>query len=88
MNLRYPLKILSLKDIGLKELWIGGGNAKTTRYIHIHILVIKLGAPICKQLPAMHCLTGRDANSKFGTKLSGLKQLPLANLYNFGSDHD
>ena len=34
----------------------------------------------------MHCLTGHDANSKFGTKLSGLKQLPLANLYNFGSD--
>ena len=75
-----------LKDIGLKELWIRGGNAKTTRYIPIHILVIKLGAPICKQLSAMHCLTGHDANSKFGTKLSGLKQLPLAHLYNFGSD--
>ena len=25
----------------------------------------------------MHCLTGHDANSKFGTKLSGLKQLAI-----------
>ena len=34
----------------------------------------------------MHCLTGHEANSKFGTKLSGLKKPPLVNLYNFGSD--
>ena len=34
----------------------------------------------------MHCLNGHDANSKFGTKLSAIKQLPVANLLNFGSD--
>ena len=34
----------------------------------------------------MHCLSGNDAISKFGTKLSALKQLPKANLFNFGKD--
>ena len=34
----------------------------------------------------MHCLTGHDANSKLGTKLSAIKQLPKANLLNFGKD--
>ena len=41
---------------------------------------------MCKKIPAMHCLTGHDANSKFGTKLSGLKQLPPTNLETFGED--
>ena len=34
----------------------------------------------------MHCLTGHDANSKFGTKLSGLKQLAISDLDNFEKD--
>ena len=34
----------------------------------------------------MRCLTGHAANSKFGTKLSAIKQLPEVNLLNFGSD--
>ena len=45
-----------------------------------------LGPSICNKIPAMHCLTGHDANSKFGTKLSGLKQLSGADLDNFGKD--
>ena len=34
----------------------------------------------------MHYLTGHDANSKFGTKLSGPKQLAISDLDNFGKD--
>ena len=34
----------------------------------------------------MHCLTGNDANSKFGTKLSGLKQLDYFDLEKVGED--
>ena len=32
----------------------------------------------------MHC--GHDANSRFGTKVSGLKQLAISDLYNLGKD--
>ena len=73
-------------SVGLKELWIRGGVGKTTRYIPIHTLVINLGTSLCKKLPAIHCLTGHDANSKFGTKLSGLKQLDYFKLEMFGED--
>lgn len=56
----------------------------TTRYIPVHTLVVNLGDSICTQIPAMHCLTSHDANSKFGSKLSALKQLKTASLYDFG----
>ena len=74
-----------LKNLGLQELWIRGGIGKTTRYIPIHTLDTNLGS-LCKKLPAMHCLTGNNANSKFGTKLSGLKQLDYFDLEKFGED--
>ena len=74
-----------LKNLGLQELWIRGGMGKITRYIPIHTLDTNLGY-LCKKLPAMHCLTGNDANSKFGTKLSGLKQLDYFDLEKFGED--
>ena len=70
---------------GLKELWFRAGVGTTTRFIPVHVLVNNLGS-MCKQIPAMRCLTGHAANSKFGTKLSAIKQLPVANILNFGSD--
>ena len=71
---------------GLKELWFRAGVGTTTRYIPVHVLVNILGPSMCEQISAMHCLTGHDANGKFGTKLSAIKQLPKANLLNFGKD--
>ena len=77
----------NLINIGLKELWMRGGVGKTTRLIPIHTSVNNLGSSLCKQIPAMHCLTGHDANSKFGTKLAGMKQLATtADLEIFGKD--
>ena len=72
------------RNDGLKELWFRAGLGTTTKYIPIHTFVDKLGDSMCTQLPAMHCLTGRDANSKFGTKLSAIKQLKMASLHDFG----
>ena len=76
----------NLLNNGLKELWLRGGVGVTTRFIPIHTLINNLGPSLCEQMPAMHCLTGHDANSKFGTKLSGLKQLTNAKLGSFGKD--
>ena len=71
---------------GLDKLWFRAGVGSTTRYVPVHTLVGHLGESICIQIPAMHCLTGHDSNSKFGTKLSALKQLQTASLHNFGKD--
>ena len=75
-----------LSCIGLKELWVRVGVGKTTQLIPTHTLAYNLGSSLSNKIPAMHCLTGHDANSKFGTRLSGLKQLAISDLDNFGKD--
>ena len=77
-----------LKDNGLRELWIRGGVEKISRYIPLHTLGDTIGTAICQQLPAMQCLAGHNADSIFGTKLSGLKRLPFVHLERFGTDPD
>ena len=74
------------KKDGLGELWCRAGVATTTRFIPIHTLAERMGPELCDMLPAMHDLTGCDATSKVGTKVSGIKQLPKADLVNFGKD--
>ena len=53
-----------LSHIGLKELWVRGGVGKTTRFIPIHTLAYNLASSLSNKIPAMHCLTDHDANSK------------------------
>ncbi len=72
----------------LSELWIRVGSADKVRYLPIHKLAIKLGAPRCRVLPAVHALTGMDTTSKFGTKAAGLKANPAMYLMEFGQSID
>ena len=72
------------KAHGLKELWMRGGVADTTRYIPLHTLAMKIGQSVCKLLPALHHLTGSDSTSKFGTKLGALTAKPDMHLSEFG----
>jgi len=72
-----------LKMHGLSELWIKAGVGNTTRYIPLHILSEKK-KDICPLLPAIHCLTGCDITSKFGTKHAALKIDAKQYLSEFG----
>ena len=58
---------------GLKELWMRAGTGKSTRYLPVHILAVEIGDPLCQILRAVHCLTGCDSTSKFGTKAAALR---------------
>ena len=77
---------VSFKSQGVREIWIKVGVKDTTRYIPIHILAEKIGQ-MCSVLPALHCITGCDASSKFGTKAAALKANPTQFLSDFGK-HD
>lgn len=60
----------------------------TRRYIPVHTLAVR-PVDLCKVTPAAHILTGCDATSKFGTKLSALKADPVSYLSGFGNNpHD
>ena len=65
------------------ELWIRGGIGESVRYIPIHTLAIRMGWPLCEELPAMHALTGCDTTSNVGTKPAALKANPAAYLKDF-----
>ena len=45
-----------------------------------------MGTELCNVLPNMHDLTGCGKTSKGETKLSRKKQLPKADLMDFGKD--
>ena len=79
---------VTLKQHGVKQLWLRGGVGSTTRYIPLHILARKLGAATCKVLLAVHILTGCDITSKVGTKAAALKAHPLKYLSGFAQDID
>ena len=70
---------------GLCELWQRGGIGDTTRYIPVHTLANKIGCDMCSVLPALHNLTGRDTNSKIGTKYAAIKEKPSVYLKTFGT---
>lgn len=71
---------------GLKELWMRARTGKSTRYLPVHILAMEIGEPLCRILPAVHCLTGCDSTSKYGTKAAALKANPENYLIDFGKD--
>lgn len=75
---------VKFKTHGLEELWVKAGLMDSTRYIPIHILAENIGIKLCNVLPAVHCLTGCDYTSKFGTKKSALKANPTDFLQKFG----
>ena len=78
--------ISGLNTLGLQELWSRGSTGSTNRYIPVHVKTTAMGSFLNDKLPAMHCLPGNDAMSKFDTRLSGLKQLTIANLSDFGKN--
>ena len=78
--------ISGLNTLGLQELWSRGSTGSTNRYIPDHVETTAMGSFLYDKLPAMHCLPGNDAMSKFGTRLSGLQQLTIANLSDFGKN--
>ena len=50
---------------GLQELWLAFGRAKSFRYIPVHVIARKLGAPKCKALLGFYAFTGCDSVSAF-----------------------
>ncbi len=73
-----------LEEKGIKEVWLHGGVANSTRYIPINTLAGKPETDLCKVLPAVHNLTGCDVTSKVGTKAAALKAHPMQYLDGFG----
>ena len=61
----------SLHQAGLKEIWM---RTSVDSYLPIHELANHLGGGLCKALPFIHSLTGRDTTSYtyFREKKSGL----------------
>lgn len=53
------------QELSSCQLFIQLGHSKNKRYIAIHDIVEKLGLSICKNLLAIHCLTGCDTTSAF-----------------------
>ena len=68
---------------GLAELCLRGGDDKA-RFIHVHVIAVKVGKLVCEVFPATHVLTGCDITSKFGTKAAGIKAEPVLYLKDFG----
>ena len=71
---------------GFGDLWCQAGVAATKRFISIDTLAGRMGTELCNVLPNMHDLTGCGKTSKGETKLSRKKQLPKADLMDFGKD--
>jgi len=68
---------------GLAELCLRGGDDKA-RFIHVHVIAVKVGKPVCEVLPTAHALTGCDTTSKFDMKAAGNEAEPVLYLKDFG----
>ena len=73
-------------SIGLVELWIQFGVAKSRRFIPLHILAKTLGEDLCSVLIKAHIFTGCDYTSKVGTKSAAVKSKPELYLMDFGNE--
>lgn len=69
---------------GLRELWVRFGVGDKTRFLPLHVLLLKLGEDVCKVLIKVHILTGCDSTSKIGTKQAAMKQNVAQILKDFG----
>ena len=58
------------------KIYIRLGVGNITRYLALHEIVRKVGIELSRVLTAVHCLTGCDYTSKFGTKHAALKASP------------
>ena len=72
----------------LQELWVKTGHES---YMPIHLIAKSLGPSLCKMLPFIHSISGRDITSSlfFIGKKSWLiksKQIATDALSNFGED--
>ena len=72
-----------LKTEGLEKLWMKAGVGNCTRFIHIHVLSLRIGPGLCKVLSTIHTLTGCDYTSEVGTKLVALTANPETHLGEF-----
>jgi len=63
------------------------GVGDMTPFIPLHVIAVKVGKPLCEDLPATHALTCCDSTSKCGTKAPGIKAEPVLYLKDFGRAH-